>query len=218
MPDENPLVNAWGDYGHYRRTKHWYLKAFVEPGNTLSMLHTDENRGWVDICEERDYVFEYVLEDLKGNQRTYRFTVRGARNDGLLAEEAERERARMASGARLMYDRPNVVQGPGMELRIPTGALMKDDVLRVRIEAQEDGVSNRYTLHDDFFPLAKRATLMLAPREPVRVRSSVTLNLRGDMWAARMPTAGIRRESGIWANAMLWPWIRWLRNASCFLR
>lgn len=167
MPDENPLVNAWGDYGHYRRTKHWYLKAFVEPGNTLSMLHTDENRGWVDICEERDYVFEYVLEDLKGNQRTYRFTVRGARNDGLLAEEAERERARMASGARLMYDRPNVVQGPGMELRIPTGALMKDDVLRVRIEAQEDGVSNRYTLHDDFFPLAKRATLMLAPREPV---------------------------------------------------
>ena len=66
-----------------------------------------------------------------------------------------------------MYDRPNVVQGPGMELRIPTGALMKDDVLRVRIEAQEDGVSNRYTLHDDFFPLAKRATLMLAPREPV---------------------------------------------------
>lgn len=167
MPEENPLVNAWGDYGYYRRTKHWYLKAFVDPGNTLGMLHADENRGWVDIREERDYVFEYALEDLKGNRRVYRFTVRGERNDALLAEEAERERLRMASGARLMYDRPNVVQGPGMELRIPVGALVKDDALRVRIEAQEDGVSNRYTLHDGDFPLAKRATLMLASRTPV---------------------------------------------------
>lgn len=45
MPDENPLVNSWGDYPHYRKTKHWYLKSFVEPGNTLCFLSADENRG-----------------------------------------------------------------------------------------------------------------------------------------------------------------------------
>mgnify|MGYP000744895842 CR=1 FL=1 len=47
MPDENPLVNSWGDYPHYRKTKHWYLKSFVDLGNTLCFLSADENRGWV---------------------------------------------------------------------------------------------------------------------------------------------------------------------------
>lgn len=167
LPDENPLVNFWGDYAHFRRTKHWYLKSFIDPGNSLQILSADENRGWVDINEERDYRFEYTLEDLKGNRRVCRFTVRGVRNEAALVEEAERERQRAEAGSRLMYDRPNVVQGPGMELRIPVGALVRDEIVNVRIEAQEEGISNRYTLHDDFLPLAKRATLMLAPRMPL---------------------------------------------------
>lgn len=54
-----------------------------------------------------------------------------------------------------------------MELRIPAGALTKDEVLRVGVEAKEDGISNLYVLHDEFLPLVKRATLMLAPRTPV---------------------------------------------------
>ena len=167
LPGENPWVNFWGDYAHFRKTRHWYLKSFVEPGNTLQILSADEDRGWVDINEERDYRFEYTLEDLKGNKRVSRFTVRGVRDDAGLAREAERERRRMASGSRLLYDRPNVVQGPGMELRIPVGALDGNKAVNVKIEVQEDGLSNRYTLHDDFFPLAKRATLMLAPRVPL---------------------------------------------------
>ena len=54
-----------------------------------------------------------------------------------------------------------------MELRIPAGALTKDEVLRVGVEAKEDGISNLYVLHDEFLPLVKWATLMLAPRMPV---------------------------------------------------
>lgn len=167
MPDENPLVNSWGDYPHYRKTKHWYLKSFVDPGNTLCFLSADENRGWVDVDEERDYLFEYALEDLKGNVRVCRFTVRGERDDARLSEAEEREQLRKASGAWLEHGRPQVVQRPGMELRIPAGALTKDEVLRVGVEAKEDGISNLYVLHDEFLPLVKWATLMLAPRMPV---------------------------------------------------
>lgn len=167
MPEENPLVNSWGDYAHFRRTKNWYLKSFADPGNTLSLLHTDDNRGWVDIREERDYRFEYELEDLKGNLCTYAFTVRGERDDLLLAGEAEREVRCKAAGACLLYRKPNVVQGPGMELRIPLGALTADEVIRVRMKPSPDSLSILYTLHDDYFPLMKRATLMIAPQRPV---------------------------------------------------
>ena len=62
----------------------------------------------------------------------------------------EREQLRKASGAWLEHGRPQVVQRPGMELRIPAGALTKDEVLRVGVEAKEDGISNLYVLHDEF--------------------------------------------------------------------
>ncbi|MCD8317988.1 MAG: M23 family metallopeptidase, partial [Paraprevotella sp.] len=167
MPVENPMVNSWGDYSYFRQTQHWYLKSFVDPGNTLSVLHTDQKRGWVDINEERDYRFEYILEDLKGNSRTYRFTVRGKRTDALLTAERQRENRRLASGILLQYDRPQVVQRPGMELSIPSGALTKDEVLHLRMETQKNGLANRYILHDELVPLVKRAVLMLSPLVPV---------------------------------------------------
>ncbi len=167
MPDENPMVNSWGDYSHYRKTGHWYLKSFVEPGNTLRFLSADEKRGWVDVDEERDYLFEYALEDLNGNVRACRFTVKGERDDVRLAEAEKREQLRRASGMWLEYGRPQVVQRPGMELRIPSGALASDELIRPRVELRKDGVSNLYVLHDGFVPLVKQATLMLAPRTPV---------------------------------------------------
>ena len=68
--------------------------------------------------------------------------MRGERDDARLAEAEEREQLRKASGAWLEHGRPQVVQRPGMELRIPAGALTKDEVLRVGVEAKEDGISN----------------------------------------------------------------------------
>lgn len=167
MSADNPMVNSWGDYTHYRKTGHWYLKGFVEPGNKLSVLRTDENAGWVDICEERDYAFEYVLEDLFGNVQVYRFKVRGERNDALMSALMAQEAERRSSGTFLRYDRPHVIQQPGMELRIPKGALATDEVLHIQVKGKEDGVSNLYTLHDEQVPLLQRATLMLTPRVPV---------------------------------------------------
>ncbi len=167
LPKENRLVNSWGDYPHYRRTGQWYLKSFVDPGNTLSFLSCDGNRGWVDVKEERDYVFEYALEDLSGNVRFCRFTVRGERNEAALKEAEAEEYGRRVSGEWVEYDRPQVIQRPGMELRIPLGALTRDEVLRPRVETVQGGISNRYVLHDEYVPLVKYATLMLAPRESV---------------------------------------------------
>lgn len=164
MPKENPMVNTWGDYAHYRRTKNWYLKAFIEPGNRLGLLSADADGGWVHIAEERDYRFEYVLEDLFGNRSTYRFTVRGERADERIAAQADYERFRREEGHPLSAGRAHVLQYPGMELRIPYGALAKDEVLRMRVTPREDALSALFELHDDYLPMLQRATLMLAPR------------------------------------------------------
>lgn len=57
---ENRMINSW-TYGQY-------MKSFIEPGNTLRMLHAlNGNRGLVDINEERPYRFVYTLKDALGN-------------------------------------------------------------------------------------------------------------------------------------------------------
>ena len=91
MPDENPLVNSWGDYPHYRKTKHWYLKSFIEPGNRLRMLQASNgNRGLVEINEERPYRFVYTLSDALGNTSKVRFTVQGQKT--IIAPVEHREK------------------------------------------------------------------------------------------------------------------------------
>lgn len=162
MPWENAYVNSWGDYGHYRRTNNWYLKSFVDPGNVLGLLHVGDDCGWVRIDRARDYVFEYTVSDCFGNVSVARFIVRGEPGyEELLAEDGLGYLREGLEGNRLAFDVPHTVQFPGMELRVPSGALASDVVLRPRVVLGEDGELG-YELHDDFLPLMRRATLLLA--------------------------------------------------------
>ncbi len=120
----NRMVNSWGDYDEYRKEKHWYLKSFVDPGNTLPFLHTDANRGIVRFDQERDYHIRYELSDYFGNVVTYRFVVKGCR--------MEIPPRQLAEGEILMkHDESSFVQ-QGFNLSIPQGALADDVVISPR--------------------------------------------------------------------------------------
>lgn len=73
-------VNRWGDFDHWRRTRIWYMKSFVEPGLRLPIFRTGFDRGIVCFDEERPYHLTYILRDYQGNESRYHFTVRGQRD------------------------------------------------------------------------------------------------------------------------------------------
>jgi hypothetical protein len=75
-----PEVNVWGDYGHWREHRHWYMKSYREYGMRLPVLHTDLQRGIITFDEERPYHLTYILRDYQNNQSVYHFTVYGVRN------------------------------------------------------------------------------------------------------------------------------------------
>ena len=77
----NLLVNLWGDYEYYSRRKVWFMKSFLEPGNILSFITTDENDGIFDFNEERNYYVQYILRDYFNNVSEYSFVVRGEKTD-----------------------------------------------------------------------------------------------------------------------------------------
>ena len=97
--------------------------------------------GWVTIDSVRTYEVEYQLTDEFGNTTTTRFRIQGTPYESLLTEAAQKEAAKRAEPYFLEWNRPNVVQLPGMELRIPSGLLFHDVVLTPSVKSTPDKLS-----------------------------------------------------------------------------
>ena len=134
---KNMFVNAWGDYAHWRQTRRWYMKSYIEPGNQLSILYADSLRGVVNFNEERDYQLEYILRDYKGNESHYTFTVHGVRE--------EIPRMEIPIGGELFHwNQTNSFAYPGeMQLVVPYGLLADDLILQPDVIRQPESVSDR---------------------------------------------------------------------------
>ena len=155
----NRLVNAWGDYDHWRRNRTWYMKSYLEPGNTLSVLHAVD-RGIIDFAEERDYKLVYILRDFKGNESRLAFTVRG--------ERAEIPQP-VASDLRLFrWNQTNTYSAPGVQLVVPYGLLAADLRLQPVARPRADALSDTYIFTSVSAPLITDGQLMLYA-DPMRV-------------------------------------------------
>lgn len=150
--ESNRLVNAWGDYDHWRRSRTWYMKSFVSPGNTLSVLHAVD-RGIIDITEERDYQLVYTLGDFKGNESRLAFTVHGERAD--IPQPA-------ASDLRLFrWNQTNTYSAPGVQLVVPYGLLADDLRIQPIVRPCAGALSDSYTFTPVSCPLLTDGELML---------------------------------------------------------
>ena len=155
LPDENRMINAWTDYEEYATRNSWFMRSQILPGNTWRMLQADDEGGVVTINEERPYRFCYVLEDLYGNRRTYRFVVQGK----------EQAIEPLHKGKHfLKWNQGNVIQQPGMELVIPKGMLYEDVDLNCRVIADSLDISFDYQLHDKPVPLHAGCPLVIGVR------------------------------------------------------
>ena len=150
----NRMVNSWGDYGHWLRHKTWYMKSFIEPGNTLGCLQADENRGVITFDEERPYQLEYVLRDFKGNESRYPFTVQGKRTPLPSPRPAPT----------LHWNRTNSYSRPGMQLIVPYGFVTADVLLHPVVNHQPDTWSDAYQFTQSSLPLMYNAKLSIYVR------------------------------------------------------
>ena len=167
--DANLMVNSWGDYHHYLRSNVWYMRSFLEPGNTLPVLQADENRGIIDFNEERDYQLIYTLTDFAGNSSQYEFTVRGERR--LIPTPPA------PSFLRLMrWDRVNHYSANGIELLLPKHVLATDVELHPNVIEQPSRLSDAHTLQSTgSCPLLGWATLRLKCRSSRHIADSTKL-------------------------------------------
>lgn len=76
--DNTRMLNSFVDFEDWRTRRSFYMKSFIEPGNTLP-FYKSVNNGYIDINEEREYNLRYELEDHYGNMLTYNFKVNGVK-------------------------------------------------------------------------------------------------------------------------------------------
>ena len=154
--DEDLLINSWTDYAERRRSGLWYMRSTISENNELRMLHADEDRGWVNINEERDYYFRYELEDLYGNLTTYRFVVRGKR----MSLKAPLRNIFYYVAA----ERDNRFYVGGTELWMPQGTLFEDVDLVFDVQPSDSDFANIYQFTTQPVPLRQSAELTLPIR------------------------------------------------------
>ena len=154
----NPFVNAWGDYDHWRQTRRWYMKSYIEPGNQLSILSADSLRGIIHFNEERDYHLEYILRDYKGNESHYTFTVHGVRQEIPQLEIP-------IDGKIFHWNQTNSFSYPGeMQLVVPYGLLARDLILHPDVNRQPEKMSDSYSFYPFSCPLMAEGELAIRVR------------------------------------------------------
>lgn len=147
--DEDLLINAWLDYGRLYNDDEWFQKMFVAENNSLRLLNANENAGWLNIDEERDYKVEMHLSDYHGNMASCSFVVQG-KKDCIPSPRAYTHA--------LYCNANNKIDYVGMRLNVPSGVLFENAFLNVRLQ-KGDGVTWRYNLTDTVYPMLDGAKI-----------------------------------------------------------
>jgi hypothetical protein len=71
------MLNSFVDFAHWRQTREFFMRSFIEPGNRLPFYRQMYGNGFIDINEERVFRLRYELEDHNGNTRVFSFTING---------------------------------------------------------------------------------------------------------------------------------------------
>lgn len=140
------MINSWGDYEHFMRSRTWFLKSFVELGNRLPILWTGKDKGIVNFNQQRDYHFRYVISDIFGNQTVKEFTVRG------VPEKFEAKRIHTPTNA-LLATRDNLWQAEGIRFNVPKRLLAVNQFIRPEFFTVSDGLSKAVRFTSGNVPL-----------------------------------------------------------------
>lgn len=137
------MYNSVIDYQTWREKNEFFLRSFVEPGNTFPFYKT-ENNGYIQIDQERDYHFCYTIQDLHGNQSKYSFTLKGKKQDA-----PERKK----SPYLFAWNKDNEFSNNSVSLSIPKGNIYNSFYFTLLENQSATYLSNVFRVNNFYVPL-----------------------------------------------------------------
>lgn len=145
------MLNSFIDFEEWRERGSFYMKSFIEPGNTLKFYNA-VNNGYIDINEERNYRMRYELEDHYGNTLVYAFVVCGQKQTIPKPGACENFMPWTLHNAFVDFD---------FMLDIPSGNLYNNLCYSHRKTGSTVYYSDIYRVNDSPVPLHHNATLWI---------------------------------------------------------
>lgn len=145
------MINSMTDFDHWYKTKVFYMKSFIEPGNKLSIYKT-VNNGYIDVNEERIYNFKYELEDLYGNMTTYAFPIYGKKQNIPQPKQCMQLMA---------WDKDNYYEGNMFSISLPKGVLYNNFCFDLKRILSSNYMSAIYTIGNTYVPLDKPSEITI---------------------------------------------------------
>ncbi|WP_029904600.1 M23 family metallopeptidase [Prevotella sp. 10(H)] len=196
--DKTRMINSMTDFDYWYRKKIFYMKSFIEPGNTLQIYQAVDN-GYIDINEEKEYKLKYELEDLYGNKTSYSFNIYGKKQDIPQQENCEQMMA---------WNEDNYYNGNMFSISLPKGALYTDLCFNVARTPSANYKSATYKVADKYVPLDKPCEMTIKLTKDSMINKSqygiVRINGNRDSWVGGKYnngaiTARIRELGGTYA-------------------
>lgn len=145
------MINSFIDFSMWQNNRSFYMKSFVERGNTLPFYKT-VNEGYLYINSERDYYCSYQLEDHYGNTTNYSFVIKGKRQTIPDPPRCENYMSPVANNGYYSSD---------FMLNIPTGNLYSDLCYTHKSESSSAFFSDAVRINDNPIALIDKAVVWI---------------------------------------------------------
>lgn len=149
--DKTRMLNSFVDFEDWRLRNSFFMKSFIEPGNTLPLYKTTNN-GYIDINEEKNYRLRYELEDHSGNTLSYSFTIQG--KNTVIPEKP-------ACNNHMTWSLSNSYMDYGFALTIPAGNLYSDFCFSHSATKNAAFLSDVHSVNKNRIPLHNNATMWI---------------------------------------------------------
>lgn len=183
------MLNSFVDFSDWRNRKSFFMKSFIEPGNTLPFYEAKGN-GYVDINENRTYNIRYELEDLYGNTSRYAFAVIG---------EIQKIVPPMVCSLHMPWDHSNQFVRNDFSLMIDKGNLYSDVCFDFRQNVSNAYNSDIYTVNSTPIPLHKNGTMRIKIKNDSIANKKqygiVQVNAKADSWIGGSYSNGFLQTS-----------------------
>jgi hypothetical protein len=156
---ESRYVNSHIDYETFMKENIYIERAFVLPGDRLSVYKHITNRGLFNFKDNKTHLAEIIVTDAYNNKSTLTFRVKA------VSVKSQPDSQPAKNNTNIMaYERINKFSAENISINIPAGALY--DTLHF-IYKKEKGtsqmLSDLHYIHDKFTPVHKTYTLNIKP-------------------------------------------------------
>ena len=149
--DKTRMLNSFVDFEDWKTARSFYMKSFIEPGNTLP-FYKSLNNGYIDINEEREYNIRYELEDHYGNMLNYKFKVNGVEQTIPTPTECDNF---------MIWNLNNSFIDMGFTISIPSGNLYSNFCFNYNISHNSKYFSDVHQINNNPIPLHNSADVWI---------------------------------------------------------